>query len=199
MASRSTVQNVEPQLFYLHGLLPKLAFTLIEERVHDLVVQPSSQLGIRLVVGPLVTFWSAGTGVKSLLPALNVANDFREQRGFPRFQPVSLGMTLASMLIVALAIAILVFIPVVISFLGLQVHTAGLIHAAAMVMLVAFVSTSVAVLYRIGPSRTRGQCIMRGTVLATSLWLLASILLTFYITNFQAAVPRMDPSLLPLP
>jgi len=179
--------NVEPQLRYLRGLLPAPAFALISSRVHDLVSQPSGQLGFHLVVGLLITFWSSGTGTKSMLSALNVAYNVEEQRGFLRFQAISLGMTLAAMLSAVLGIAVLVFVPVVINFVGLEAHAAALIHAAGLVMLLAFVAASIAVLYRVGPSRGRKhvQRIAMGTTVATLLWLAASMLLTFYVANLS--------------
>jgi membrane protein len=180
--------NVEQQLNYLRGLLPMPAFELIAGRVHDLVTQPPGQLGIHLVVGSLVTFWSAATGTKSVLSALNVAYNVDEQRSFLRFQAVALAMTLAAMLGAVLGIAVLVFFPVVIDFIGLEAHSAALIHAAGVVMMLAFVAISVAVLYRVGPSRVRkgGQRIWSGTTVATLLWLIASVLLTFYVANLSS-------------
>lgn len=180
--------NVEQQLNYLRGLLPMPAFDLIAGRVHDLVTQPPGQLGIHLVVGSLITFWSAATGTKSVLSALNVAYNVDEQRSILRFQAVALGMTLAAMLGAVLGIAVLVFFPVVIDFIGLEAHAAALIHAAGVVMVLAFVAISVAVLYRVGPSRARkgGQRIVVGTTVATLLWLVASVLLTFYVANLSS-------------
>ena len=179
--------NVEPQLRYLRGLLPAPAFVLISSRVHDLVTQPPGQLGVHLVVALLVTFWSSGTGTKSMLSALNVAYNVEEQRSFLRFQAVSLGMTLAAILSAVLGIAVLVFVPVVINFIGLEAHAAALIHAAGVAMLLAFVATSIAVLYRVGPSRVRKQVqrIAPGTTVATLLWLVASVALTFYVANLS--------------
>ncbi|HEX5327512.1 MAG TPA: YihY/virulence factor BrkB family protein [Acetobacteraceae bacterium] len=177
--------NVESQLLYLHGLLPSPAFELIADRVHDLVTQPSGQLGLRLLVSSLVTFWSAAAGTKSMLSALNVAYNVEEQRSFLRFQAVALGTTLAAMMAAVLGISVLVFMPVVLSFIGLKAHAGVLIHAVGMLMLVAFVAISVAVLYRIGPSRRRKavQRIAPGTAVATLIWLVASSLLTLYVAN----------------
>ena len=123
--------------------------------MHNLVTQPSGQLGLRLVVGSLITFWSAAAGTKSMLSALNVAYNVDEQRGFFRFQATALGMTLAAMVVAVLGIAVLVFIPVLIDFIGLEADSGVLIHAAGVVMLVVFVAASIAVLYRSGPSRRR--------------------------------------------
>ncbi len=180
--------NVEQQLHYLRGLLPMPAFTLISDRVHDLVTQPSGQLGIRLVIASLITFWSANTGTKSVLSALNVVYQVEEQRGFLRYQAVTLCMTLAAMLVAVLGIAVLVFVPVAINFVGLEAHAGALIHAAGVAMVLAFVAASIAVLYRVGPSRAprKGQRIAAGATVATALWLLVSVLLTFYVANLAS-------------
>jgi membrane protein len=183
-----SLANVEQQLRYLRGLLPMPAYTLIAGRVHDLVTQPPTALGVHLVIGSLITFWSAGTGTKSMLSALNVAYNVNEQRSYLRFQAVALSITLAAMLGAVLGIAVLVFVPVVINFVGLEAHSAGLLHAAALVILFAFVAVSIAVLYRVGPSRTRKkeQRIVPGTAVATLLWAVASVLLTFYAANLSS-------------
>jgi len=182
------LSDVEPQLRYLNGLLPPPAFALIAGRVHDLTTQPSSQLGLRLLVGSLVTFWSAATGTKSVLAALNVAYNVEEQRSFLRFQAVALSMTLAAMLVAVFGIAVLVFIPVVIDFIGLEAHASALIHGIGLCMLVSFVALSIAVLYRVGPSRTHnsGRRIILGATVATVLWLCVSALLTFYVAHLAS-------------
>ncbi len=76
------VVAVEQQLQVLRELLPAPAFTLIDERVHELVTQPNGALSIGLLVSLAVTFWSAATGTKSVISALNVAYDTTEPRGF---------------------------------------------------------------------------------------------------------------------
>ncbi len=180
-------ETIEQQLRVLRGLLPPQAFELIVNRVHDLVTQPASQLGIKLVVGSVITFWSAATGTKSLLSALNVAYNVNEQRSFLVFQAVTLGMTFAAMLLVVLGIAVLVFIPVVINFVGLGAESGQLIHAAGSIMLIIFAFGSIFALFRIGPSRLirSDQRILPGVAAATLLWLGASACLNFYVANLN--------------
>ena len=48
-------------------------FTLIENRVHELVAQSGHTLTIGLVVSAAVTLWSSATGTKAMLSALNMA------------------------------------------------------------------------------------------------------------------------------
>jgi membrane protein len=180
--------SVEAQLQVMRELLPPPAFELIAERVHHLVVQPHASLGVGLGISTLVTFWSAATGTKSVLAALNIAYGEQEQRGILRFQAIGFGMTLSAMLGAVLAIAILVFMPAAIAFFGLAEYRTGLIHLGGMTILIGFTAVSIALLYRFGPSRKRGTPtrITPGAVLATLLWLIASELLTFYVDHISS-------------
>jgi membrane protein len=180
-------EAVEQQLRLLHPILPPPAFVLVANRVDELVAQPPGQLGLRLIIGTAVTFYSAVTGTKSLLSALNVAYDVTEQRSYLLFQLLTMGITFGAMMVVVLGIALLVFVPVVINFIGLQAEAGQLIHAAGLLFLLFVASGSFYLLYRIGPSRHReaDQRIMPGVVTATCLWLAASAGLNYYVANLS--------------
>lgn len=182
------VQSVEQQLQILQELLPGPAFTLIDERVHQLVTQPSSALSIGLIVSLLITFWSAAAGTKSVLAALNVAYDTTEQRGILMFQLIALSMTLSAVAAAVMAIAVLVFLPAAIWFVGLSSYGGGLINGLSILMLVVLVGGSIALLYRFGPSRRPppNQHIFPGALLATALWLIASFALSFYVSHIAS-------------
>jgi membrane protein len=180
-------EAVEQQLLLLHPILPSPAFALVADRVHDVVAQPVGQLGLRLVVGSAVTFYSAVTGTKSLLSALNVAYNATEQRSYLIFQVVTMGITFGAMVVVVLGIALLVFVPVVINFIGLEAEAGQLIHAAGMLFLLFVASGSFYLLYRVGPSRHRraDQRVIPGVVTATCLWLAVSAGLNYYVANLS--------------
>jgi membrane protein len=179
--------NVEPQLHAVQDLLPPPAYELIAERVHHLVAQPRARLSFGLGISTLITFWSAATGTKSVIAALNLAYGTQERRGVLRFQLVGFGLTLSAILGAVLGIAVLVFLPAWLRILGVvQYHTRiTLLHWAGLVMLVGFAAQAIALLYRFGPSRRPPPTrrIMPGTLLATALWLLVSGLLDFYIDH----------------
>ena len=120
-----------------------------------------------------------------MLSALNVAYDTVEQRGILGFQLIALAMTLCAVAAAVLAIAVLVFLPTVISFVGLSDYSAALVNAFSRVMLVVLVGGTIALLYRYGPSRKPppDQRIFPGAVLATLLWLIASAGLSFYVSH----------------
>ena len=179
------VEAVEQQLAVVRKLLPAPAYELIDERVHELVSQPNNTLSLGLIISLVVAFWSASAGTKSVLSALNVAYDTREQRGILGFQVTALAMTLCAVVGAVLAIAVLVFLPTVISFVGLSDYSAALVNAFSMLLLVVLVGGTIALLYRYGPSRKppREQRIFPGAILATLLWLIASTGLSFYVSH----------------
>jgi membrane protein len=180
--------EVAAQLQVLQGLVPAPAFALISDRVQQLGSQPPGRLSAGLAISLMLTFWSASTGTKSVLSAMNVAYNVTEQRGMVRFQLTGLLMTLAAVLVAALAIALLVFIPAMLAFVGLSRYSGGLLHIAAMLLLLGMFGVSLAVFYRLGPSRMPPprQPIVAGVVLATMLWLVASSLLSWYVSHIAS-------------
>jgi membrane protein len=179
--------NVEAQLQAVRELLPPPAFELIAERVHQLVSQPPGRLSFGLGISTLITFWSAATGTKSVIAGLNLAHGTTEQRGIIVFQLVGLGMTLSAILGAVLGISVLVFLPAVLGVLGVTQSATqlALLHVAGLGILVGFAAVAIALLYRFGPSRPRSarRRIVSGTALFTALWLVASVLLDFYIVH----------------
>ena len=176
---------VEQQLAVMRRLLPAPAYTLIDTRIHELVTQPNDALSIGLVVSVVVGFWGAASGTKSVLSALNVAYEAEEARGFLGFQLIALAMTLCAVVAAALAIAVFVFLPTVIAFIGLSDYSAALVNALSTLLLIVLVGGTIALLYRYGPSRKPPPelRIFPGAVLATVLWLVASFALSFYISH----------------
>ena len=178
-------ESVSSQLDLLAPLLPAPAYALIEGRVHQLISQPGAKLSVNLLVSVVITFWSASTGAKSILSAVNVAYDVPEQRPFLQFQLTGLLMTLAAVLCAVVTIAVLVFLPLAIDALGLSAYGGGLVHAAGWLMLVGAFVLAIAFLYRYGPSRPTppDPRIMPGTAVATVLWLVACELLGLYVSG----------------
>ena len=181
-------QTVEPQLQVLRSLLPPAAFLLISDRVHTLVSQPGSALTLHLLISTAITLWSSATGVKSLLSALNMAYEESETRSWLRFQATALSMTLAAMLAAVTGIAVLVFLPAALTFLGIPEFQKALARLASLSVLLVFVVGALSLLYRFGPSRrsARWHWITPGSVLATLLWLIASALFSYYVGHFAS-------------
>lgn len=178
-------KDVASQLQLLAEFLPQPAFALIEGRVQELVGQLYNHLNIGLVVGLVLAFWSASSGSKAMLSAVNVAYDVAEQRPMVKFQLVGLGMTLAAVVVATLGIAAMVVLPSAFALVGLSDYTAGLIRAASVLMVLGLFAATVGLLYRFGPSRQPPprQPILPGVSVATVLWLIACALLSLYVSR----------------
>lgn len=178
-------ETVAPQLSILRGLLPPTAYNLINDRIQTLVSHNPGSLSLSLLIGTLVALWSATSGTKSVLAALNIAYYEVEKRSVLRYQLTAFGMTVAALIGATLAIALLVALPAALAFLHVRSHQAALISIASYGILLAMILFSLTFVYRFGPSRqsARWHWVTPGSLVATLLWLGASALFSFYVSN----------------
>ncbi len=178
--------TVQPQLHYLQQFMPPAAYSLISDRIQSLVSAPARGLGIGFLISLMISLWSSSTGTKSVLNALTLAYNERETRGMIKFQLVSLGMTLVAVIGAALAIGILVLIPLVIAFVGLSGYAKLLVGLMSFAAMVAFVVIALGLLYRFGPAGNGRIFYAPGAALATVVWLLGSWAFGLYVGHFAA-------------
>lgn len=180
--------TVEPQMQVLARLLPPAAFTLIGGRIHQLVSQPRGTLTFSLVLSFLVALYSATTGTKSILSALNLAYEETEARSMVRFQLTALGMTLCAVIAAVVGITVLVLLPIALRVLELPGNQKVLAQLASLAVLLVFVVVALSTLYRFGPSRSRAawRWVTPGSVVATLMWLLASAAFSYYVGNWAS-------------
>lgn len=181
-------RTIMPQLDLLRGLLPPEAETLIVRQVYALVSHRAQNLSLSLGLSALFTWWSASSATASILSALNQAYNAIERRGFFRFQLVSLTLTLGATLCAILAIALLVALPAIAHFIGVPPRAKGLVHAASLAVMIAYVAGLLAALYKFGPSvrPVRHHRILQGTIVATALWLMCAQLFTVYVERIAS-------------
>ncbi|OYV40901.1 MAG: ribonuclease BN [Acidocella sp. 20-61-6] len=178
--------TVQPQLHYLASFMPPAAFALISNRIQTIVSEPANGLGLSFVVSLVISLWSSSTGTKSVMNALTLAYDETETRGMIKFQLVSLGMTLVAIIGVAMAIGILVLIPIALAFVGISASAKILVAAISFLAMVGFVVAALGLLYRFGPSGGDRIFYAPGATLATMVWLLASWAFGLYVGHFAA-------------
>jgi membrane protein len=178
----STVMN---QLDVLRDLLPAPMFDMISNAIKGLVSHPANAMGVRVAISAASTLWAAAVGTKSLLAALNMAYEETEHRGFIRFQFVSLVMTLSAIVGVIVGMAMLLFLPTVLDFVGFGWHRQLMISLVSNVVLAVFVVMGLSFLYRFGPSRrhARWSWVTPGSVVATLIWFIASLGYSWYLQH----------------
>jgi membrane protein len=137
-------------------------------------------------VGLVVALWSASSGVKHLIGAVNLAYDEEETRGFVKLRGLSLVMTVAGIAVMALAVAGLVVLPHALDDQG----TVGLARALLLVVrwpvFAVLGLVGLALIYRYAPDRDAPQWrwVSPGAVFAVVVWVIASVLFSLYTANF---------------
>ena len=141
-------------------------FGIATELLRRLSAQ-AQQFGAPLMTDRVaIALWSANSGMKAILDALNVVYEEKEKRGFFKLNLVSLCFTLAAIAALLLAVGAVVVMPIALNFLGLQAVTDLLLRALRWPVLLALIILGLAVLYRFGPSRRepRWQWISVGSI-----------------------------------
>src|SRR5690348_13514330 len=144
--------SVQSQFAQLQGLMPNSSFDLLKQQVERIVsVQNSS--GVWFILGVLIALWSAMSGMKGLIDALNVVYEVKDERSLLRYNLVALAMTLGALLWLGTAIVGLVAIPVILSFFPFGSFGAILAKWARWPVLIIILMVGLAALYRFGPHR----------------------------------------------
>jgi membrane protein len=179
-------RQVQEQVSALSGVLPPDAAEILLRQLNDLTTRDTKALGFGAIGGLLLALWSASAGMRTLMEALNVAYNEEEKRGFFRFYGTALLLTLASILGTMLAIVLVVAIPAVLTFLGLDDTLRWVISIAAWPILILMMMIGLAVIFRYGPSRRepRWRWVSWGAFVATVLWIIGSLLFSFYVAKF---------------
>jgi membrane protein len=134
----------------------------------------------------VVSLWSAMSGVKAIIDALNVIYEQKEGRNVLKLNVVALVFTLAGFAAFLLAIAAIVILPLILSPIGLGSMTETLTRIARWPVLLVVLLIGLAVLYRYGPDRraARWQWVSVGSVFAAVTWIAASFLFSWYLASF---------------
>jgi membrane protein len=111
--------TVEQTLNSLSGVLPGGGMQIITQQVHALASHGGTALGFGVVIGLAVSLWSANSATKSLFDAVNVVYEQRETRSYLRLTLLSLAFTLGGIVFILIALAGVVVLPAVLTFVGL--------------------------------------------------------------------------------
>jgi membrane protein len=173
-------------LSVLNDVVPGNVLSIVHEQAARIASNSGRALSSGLVVGLLVSLWSAMSGVKAIIDALNVIYEQKESRSFLKLSIVALAFTLAGFAAFLLAIGAIVVLPLILSPIGLGSLTETLTRIARWPVLFLVLLMGLAVLYRCGPDRraARWQWVSVGSVIAAVTWIVASFLFSWYLTSF---------------
>lgn len=182
-AGYATISNHLDLLAYV---MPAGGFSIVNDQVERIVTNNDSKLSMALVAGVAIALWSANSGVKAMIDALNVIEGVDERRGFVRLNAVSLGFTFGAIVFLLIAIGTVVAFPLVMSTFGMERVTSTATWLVRWPLMLIVVMLALSVLFRFGPSheRRRWRLFSPGIVFAAIAWLAGSAGLSFYLSNF---------------
>ncbi|WP_424630556.1 YihY/virulence factor BrkB family protein [Bradyrhizobium sp. SYSU BS000235] len=178
--------TISANLQSLAVMLPEGTFSIVQDQISRVTAQAPSRLGVSFAIGLAIAVWSTNAGMKAVIEALNVVYDEREKRGFFRLNATSLLLTIGAIVSLLIMVGAVVAIPLALERLGLGAQTEAIVRWSRWPVIVVLLLVALAVLYRLGPSRTeaRWEWLSPGATLAAVLWLAGSALLSWYLSNF---------------
>lgn len=179
-------EQLQRQIESLSKVMPQQAFQLLQDQLDTLVQHSGGALGLGMIVGILLTIWSANKGMKAMVTALNIVYNEAESRGFIKLNAVSLLLTFCAIIFGLMAISLVIAVPALMGMLNLPATIQVLFIYLRWPLLGIFLIFGLAAAYHFCPDRDnpKWRWISWGSVTATFLWLLVSILFSVYVANF---------------
>jgi membrane protein len=177
-------QTVRDQINRLAETLSPETAKLIGQQIQQVTSSAGGALGFATILGILTALWSASSGMKALITGVNLAYDEPEGRKFVKLRGLSILMTLGAMVLLGVALALIVGFPAVPDSWPTVLQWAAAI--LRFVLLAVLLMAGLAALYRYAPDRDkpRWSWASPGSVVATVLWVLASVGFSVYVNAF---------------
>ena len=177
--------RIDDQLLDALSAAPAEVRDLISQQVRDIGDASSGAL-IAVVGGILLALWSASSGMKNLIEAINQAYDEEEGRGFVKVRGLSLAFTIGALLFLIVAFTAIALLPSLLASSGLGSAGRVLVSVARFVLLFFGLLAGLAVLYRYAPDReaAKWSWVSPGAIFASVLWIIGSLLFSIYAANF---------------
>lgn len=163
--------------------VPTAVRDVVVEQLRSIASTRRVGAGIGVVVSLALALWSASGGVGNLISAINTAYDERETRTFVRKRLLALGLTIGAVVFMIVMLGLVALLPILFQAVE-QGPLRWLVQIIRWVLIAVLVAAALAVLYRLAPDRdaAKFRWVSVGAVLATVLWLLASVGFSVYVT-----------------
>jgi len=177
--------TIAAQIESLGQTLPEAARQLIVDQVNQLAARRRA-LTIGAFIGIFIALFSASGGMQNLVSAVNTAYDEEEKRHFVKKRLRALLWTFGAIIFMVIMLAIVAVLPPVLEQLFGSGAIRWVIQIVGYLLLFLIVTFALAILYRYAPDRDapKMKWLSIGALVATLIWLLASIGFSIYTTTF---------------
>ena len=175
-------------LEYFREVTPPQVYQIIDSYLSDTISGNNPAPGL-FSIGLVITLWSASGAFAALINALNKAYDVEETRPFWKVRGIALLMTLGLSVLILMGVSLLVAGPgigeVIAGFFGLSSTFELIWNIVRWPAALFFMVFTVALLYYFAPDANQPfRWITPGGFIGVILWVLASLVFRFYVTNF---------------
>ncbi|HJU17091.1 MAG TPA: YihY/virulence factor BrkB family protein [Stellaceae bacterium] len=178
--------DVGKQVAAMQGMMPHEAIGLISTQLKSVTSHSAQTLGISFVISILVALWGAMSGTTSMMSALNMAYGEEEKRSLVKYYLTALALTVAAIVFVVIALALVAVLPAVLGMLPFGGFSQWLATVVRWPVLIVLVLLALAALFRYAPSRDepKWRWVSWGAVAAAILWVIGSVLFSLYVGQF---------------
>jgi membrane protein len=166
----------------LGEVVPREIIQLIHNQLVQLLSRPSTNLSTFLL-SLAIALWSANSGMKAVIEALNVVYDRVEKRSIIKINMLAAWMTLAFIGFMGL-LANIMILPQLLPWL--TGWAGGQIVSLRWLILLLGVLFGISTLYYVAPCgrQARWNILTAGATLAGCLWIALSMMFSLYLSNF---------------
>jgi membrane protein len=180
--------QIQEQLASLKRVMPGQTYDIINGIIQPIASQSSQTLSWSIIFSILISLWSANKGTAAIFESVNIAYDEKDDRNFFKKTGITLGFTLGGILLGIIGVVVVILFPSFIENFNFSNSTtlfAGIIRWIVMGLIMIL---ALSLIYKIAPDRDnpRFRWVNWGATIATILWILGSVLFTWYIKNFNS-------------
>ena len=176
---------VESYINNLQGIIPVEAAKLLADQLHSLIAAHGTGWRWTAVLPLALATYSVHNAVAALISGLTAVQGAPQRTRVMRIVG-STAMTIALLVLILAALAIVVAVPILMKLLALGPAEALVLRILPWAVLFTMVKLLLGFFYRFGPSGKDGRhnWVTTGSVVAAFLWALVSIAFSLYLENF---------------
>ena len=178
--------SVQELIASVSGFAPPDIVQILRDQLANIAQSENSGA---LTFGLLLAIWSSSAAMVSIISALNKAYDIEEARPWWKVRLTAILLTLGVALFIVVAFALIIigptFIDRIASMVGLGPTFATVWNVARWPVAMALVAAGIGLVFYFAPDAEQvWEWITPGAVVASVLWLVASLGFKFYVANF---------------
>ncbi len=177
---------VREQLNLLEDYLPAESLKILADQALAISSSSTSALSIGLLMGIVLTVYSATKGVKALIQGLNIAYNQKERRNILILNSRAFGLTFVMVAYFLFSLTLVALMPAAFSFFHIPETISNTLLLLRWPLLLLSAAIGLQMMYYYGPShaKKKWQWFSYGSVAATILWIIACNLFSLFVSNF---------------